>query len=75
MDVADSLYRQVISMWYSHLRNVVAKKTEISELDTILGKKDDDDLDKETIGKQLNLFGTYAMMRMVFTSAGKMKFN
>lgn len=51
MDVADSLYRQVVSMWHAHLRKVVIAKTEISELDSILGKKDDDDLEKETIGK------------------------
>lgn len=37
-------------MWYSHLKKVVEKKTEISELDTILGKKEEEDLDKETIG-------------------------
>ena len=38
-------------MWYTHLKDVVSKKTEISELDSILGKKDDDDMDKESIGK------------------------
>jgi hypothetical protein len=37
-------------MWNNHLRRIVAKKTEISELDSILGKKDDDDGDSETIG-------------------------
>lgn len=51
MEIADSLYRQVISMWYTHLREVVVKKTEISELDSILGKKEDDESEKETIGK------------------------
>ena len=38
-------------MWYNHLKEIVAKKTEISELDSILGIKDDDDIEKETIGK------------------------
>ncbi|CAF0804158.1 unnamed protein product [Brachionus calyciflorus] len=51
MDVADSLYRQVVTMWHAHLRQVVNKKTEISELDTILGKKDEDDRDTETLDK------------------------
>lgn len=50
MDIADSLYRQVVSMWHGHLRQTVMKKTEISELDSILGKIDDDDMEKETIG-------------------------
>lgn len=50
LEISDSLYRQVVSMWHSHLRSVVNSKTEISELDTILGKKDDDELEKETIG-------------------------
>ncbi|RNA03328.1 Zinc finger MYND domain-containing 12 [Brachionus plicatilis] len=49
MDVADSLYRQVVNMWHSHLEQVVGKKTEISELDTILGKKDDDEKDSESL--------------------------
>ena len=53
MDVADSLYRQVVSMWKDHLRKTVISKTEISELDSILGKKDDDDIENETIGEEI----------------------
>jgi tetratricopeptide (TPR) repeat protein len=41
MKIADSLYRQVGSMWLTYLEDVVNKRTEISELDTILGKKDE----------------------------------
>ena len=41
-------------MWHDHLKEVVHKKTEISDLDSILGKKDDDD-DGESIGK-LNVY-------------------
>jgi len=37
-------------MWNDHLKQIVSKKTEISELDSILGKKDDDDMDSESIG-------------------------
>jgi hypothetical protein len=51
MDIADSLYRQVTDMWHNHLKEIVSKKTQISELDSILGIKDDDDMDNETIGK------------------------
>jgi hypothetical protein len=53
MDIADSLYRQVITMWYNHLRKLVEGRTQISELDSILGIKDDDDMDKEMIGNVL----------------------
>ena len=53
MDIADSLYRQVITIWYNHLKEIVAAKTQISELDSILGIKDDDEIDKETIGKKI----------------------
>ncbi len=51
MEIADSMYRQVVSMWYDHLMLECIKRTEISELDSILGKKDEDDLDGETLGK------------------------
>ena len=51
MPIADSLYRQVVNMWFEHLKEVVVKKTEISDLDTILGKKDDDDSDGDSVGK------------------------
>lgn len=71
MQIADSLYRQVIfifwqfiiiyynqkkklfkvtNMWHSHLKEVVLKKTEISDLDSILGKNDDQDMDNDSIG-------------------------
>ena len=40
-------------MWNDHLKKIVSKKTEISELDSILGKKDEEDADGETIGKLL----------------------
>ena len=62
MDVADSLYRQVTSMWYSHLKNQVAKKTEISELESILGKKGDDETEKEFEAKTK----TYKMYKGIY---------
>lgn len=45
-------------MWYGYLKDEVAKRTEISELDSILGKKDEDDIDKESLGKYQDLFIT-----------------
>lgn len=41
-------------MWYSHLKRVVEIKTEISVLDTILGKKNDDDRESESLGNRFN---------------------
>lgn len=41
MDIADSLYRRVTQMWFDYLKAVVEEKTKISELDSILGKKED----------------------------------
>ena len=38
-------------MWHNHLKEVVYKKTEISDLDSILGKNDDQDVDSDSIGK------------------------
>ena len=49
---------KVTEMWNNHLKRIVAKKTEISELDSILGKKDDDDGDNEMIGK----FGNFLIL-------------
>lgn len=37
-------------MWYTHLKEVVYKKTEISDLDSILGKRDDDDQERDFVG-------------------------
>ena len=42
MQVADSLYRQVIVMWYTHLSKLIEEATRVSELDAILGKKTDE---------------------------------
>lgn len=49
MQIADSLYREVTNMWHAHLKEIVWKKTEISDLESILGKKDDDDIDRESV--------------------------
>ena len=51
-EVADSLYRQVTSMWYQYLKDECTKRTDISELDSILGKSDETEIDKESLGKQ-----------------------
>ena len=45
---------KVVDMWYSHLNRVVEIKTEISELDTILGKKDDDERESESLGNRFD---------------------
>ncbi len=50
-EVADSLYRQVTSMWYEYLKAECTKRTNVSDLDAILGKNDENELDKESLGK------------------------
>ena len=37
-------------MWYEHLKQSVSKKTEISELDSILGKKGEEEVDTDSLG-------------------------
>lgn len=41
-------------MWNEHLSKVVGVKTQISELDTILGKKEED-IDNEKLGNLFNI--------------------
>jgi hypothetical protein len=64
MQIADSLYRQVANMWFEHLKQVIHKKTEISDLDTILGKKDDDDSDGDSVGKYSYFFIHFLQLEM-----------
>lgn len=42
-------------MWHEHLKGVINEKTQISELDTILGKVEEEEVDKEVIGKPITL--------------------
>ena len=51
MDIADSLYRQVSKMWNDHLKLVIDEKTQISHLDAILGKMEDEEAEKDVVGK------------------------
>jgi hypothetical protein len=49
-------------MWYNHLKQVTLKKTEISELDTILGKKEEEEFDEDSLGnffKSMNPYLNY----------------
>jgi len=39
-------------MWYQYLKEECTKRTDVSELDAILGKSDETELDKESLGKQ-----------------------
>lgn len=56
-------------MWYNHLKEIVTKKTQISELDSILGIKDDDDMEHETIGNvALFLYFTLYLLQSSISS-------
>ena len=54
-------------MWNDHLKKIVSKKTEISELDSILGKKDEEEADSETIGKSNVLIAFISLYQFLIT--------
>jgi hypothetical protein len=43
LEVTESLYTQVTQMWYSFLRRLLQTRVVFTDMDAILGKKDDDD--------------------------------
>lgn len=47
LEVTDSLYTQVTQMWYSYLRRLLQTRVVFTDMDAILGKKDDDNEDNE----------------------------
>ena len=49
LEVTESLYTQVTQMWYTYLRHILQPRVIFSDMDAILGKKDDDDGDEDEI--------------------------
>jgi hypothetical protein len=45
LEVTESLYTQVTQMWYNYLRRLLQSRVVFSDMDAILGKKEDDDDD------------------------------
>lgn len=67
MEVTESLYTQVTQMWYNFLRRLLQTRVVFSDMDAILGKKDDDSTDELNdssklgkIKKRLRYVGTFA---------------
>ena len=43
-------------MWHTQLKESIAKKTEISELESILGKKGDEEAESDILGLFFSFF-------------------
>ncbi|CAF3173129.1 unnamed protein product [Rotaria socialis] len=54
-EVTESLYTQVTQMWYNFLRRLLQSRVVFSDMDAILGKKDEDDEDELTSSSKLDL--------------------
>ncbi|CAF0772669.1 unnamed protein product [Rotaria sordida] len=54
-EVTESLYTQVTQMWYNFLRRLLQTRVVFSDMDAILGKKDDDNGDELTNSSKLDL--------------------
>ncbi|CAF2751703.1 unnamed protein product [Rotaria sp. Silwood2] len=54
-EVTESLYTQVTQMWYNFLRRLLQSRVVFSDMDAILGKKDDDNGDELTNSSKLDL--------------------
>jgi len=52
-EVTESLYTQVTQMWYSYLRRILQSRVVFSDMDAILGKKDDENDDDENNSTKL----------------------
>ena len=52
-EVTESLYTQVTQMWYNFLRRLLQSRVVFSDMDAILGKKDNDDGDELTNSSKL----------------------
>ena len=52
-EVTESLYTQVTQMWYNFLRRLLQSRVVFSDMDAILGKKDDDNEDELTSSSKL----------------------
>jgi hypothetical protein len=56
-EVTESLYTQVTQMWYNYLRRLLQSRVIFSDMDAILGKKDDandDEINSTKLGKILS---------------------
>ncbi len=48
LEVTDSLYTQVTQMWYNYLRRLLQSRVIFTDMDAILGKKEDENEDDPT---------------------------
>lgn len=56
LEVTDSLYTQVTKMWYNYLRRLLQTRVVFTDMDAVLGKKDDEnDENDENVNKENKL--------------------
>ncbi len=70
LEVTDSLYTQVTQMWYNYLRRLLQSRVIFTDMDAILGKKEDENEDDPTnslkLGKKNQLFQLiYYIIKMI----------
>ena len=53
LEATESLYTQVTQMWYSFLRRLLQSRVVFTDMDAILGKKDDENEDDSTNSSKL----------------------
>ena len=62
LEVTESLYTQVTQMWYNYLRRLLQSRVVFSDMDAILGKKEDDGNEDEDATNSSKL-GRMALVR------------
>lgn len=57
-EATESLYTQVTQMWYTYLRRLLQTRVVFSDMDAILGKKDDETEEESTDASKLGKAST-----------------
>lgn len=55
LEVTESLYTQVTQMWYNYLRRLLQSRVVFTDMDAILGKKDDENEDDANNSSKLGM--------------------
>lgn len=56
-EVTDSLYTQVTKMWYNYLRRLLQTRVVFTDMDAVLGKKDDENDENDENANKENKLG------------------
>jgi hypothetical protein len=67
LEVTESLYTQVTQMWYNYLRRLLQSRVVFSDMDAVLGKKDDDNEDDATSSSKLGKTNFSFFVKNIFS--------